>query len=66
MNQIQLIEYCSNQLTKVICSHGPESEYVTVAFFKLQAAKMGIPVSEMFIWANAESERLKKLALDAL
>jgi hypothetical protein len=64
MNQIELISYYSDQLQKVLESHGAESDYFTVAFFNLQGAKMGIPLEELFDWANAEQQRLHQIALD--
>lgn len=64
--QIELIEYYSAQLKKVLISHGPESEHFVVVFYQLQGAKMGIPLNEMFDWANTEAERLKVIALDKL
>jgi hypothetical protein len=62
MNQKEKIEYYKNQLTKVIQSHGAESDYTTNAFFKLKAAQMGI--ENLHEWATEEGERLHQIALD--
>lgn len=64
--QKELISYYVEQLKKVLASHGAESEYFTVAFFTLQGAKMGLPMDELFDWANAEAQRLHQVTLDKL
>ncbi|MFS1428774.1 hypothetical protein LMH73_016925 [Vibrio splendidus] len=64
--QIERIAYYSKQLSKVIESHGADSDYTTHAFFTLQAAKMGMEVGEGSEWAQKEQERLHKLTLDRL
>lgn len=63
-NQIGLIEHYSKELTKVIASHGADSEYTTYAFFVLQGVKMGKPLSAVFDWARSETDRLHQLTLD--
>lgn len=64
--QEEQIAYHKQQLEKILKSHGAESEAFTAAFFRLQAAMMGMPIESMFDWANAETERLHKIALEQL
>ncbi len=66
MSQIELINYYSEDLKKTLASHGAVSEYFTVAFYKLQAAKMGLPLEELSNWSNDETKRLHQIALDKL
>ena len=65
-NQIELISYYTEQLKKVIESHGGDSDYSTHAFFTLQAAKLGLPIEGLNAWATTEMERLHQIALDRL
>ena len=64
MNQIETINYLSQNLSKVIASHGADSDYSSQAFYQLQAAKMGLTGSAIYEWANSEMERLKQISLD--
>lgn len=64
--QTQNIQHFSAQLTKVIASHGADSDYTAQAFFNLQAARMGIPLDEAFKWAESEMARLKAITLNRL
>lgn len=66
MTQIEIIKYQSDQLVKCIESHGADSDYTAVAFYQLQAAKMGKPTTELYKWAEAEFERLKKITLESM
>lgn len=61
--QIELIEYYSQQLKKVLVSHGAESEHFSMAFYKLQGAKLGLSVQALCAWADKETTRLHKKAL---
>ena len=49
-----------SQFQKIIEAYGLRSDAALGAFFKFQAAKMGIPEKESFAWASAEVERLQK------
>lgn len=66
MTQIELIAHHSQNLVKVISSHGADSEYTTHAFFSLQAAKMGMGVAEINEWATKKCEELHQETLDRL
>ena len=66
MNQKDLIKHYSAELIKVISAHGAESEYTVGAFYRLQAAKMGIPQSEMYKWALTKADQLQEETLAAL
>lgn len=66
MTKIEQINHFTNQFNKVVGSHGVDSEHAVNAFFVLQAAKMGMPTTKIFKWANAETERLHEIALQQL
>ncbi len=66
MTHKENIEYHKNQFNKVVSSHGADSEYAVNAFFVLQGAKMGMPVSDLFKWAISETEKLHQTTLDQL
>lgn len=66
LNQIEHINHQSDNLKKVLASHSADSDYVSYAFFALQAAKMGIGLSEQHAWATKEVERLHKMTLEQL
>lgn len=60
MNQNKMIEKYSSDLTKVIESFGADSDAVVAAFFRLQAARMGKPITEFFDWVRDESEKIEE------
>jgi hypothetical protein len=66
MNQIQLIKHFSKNISKVLASHGAETEYFSMAFFQLQAAKNGLDIKEITPWAQTELDRQKKITLAAI
>lgn len=64
--QIELIAHYSKEFTKVVTTHGAESDYATMAFFKLQAAKMSKSVEEIGEWSTQEFDRLKEITLESV
>jgi hypothetical protein len=64
MTPIEIIDHQTEQLKKVLISHGAQSDHFVVAFFQLQAAKMGH--SEPYKWALSEAERQHKITLEQL
>jgi hypothetical protein len=59
--QIELINYYTKHLEKVITVYGLNSDYTNNAFFLLQAVKLNIPQENIFDWANNECEKLKNV-----
>jgi hypothetical protein len=66
MNQKELIKHYSAELVKVISAHGAESDATVGAFYRLQAAKMGLPQAEMYKWALNKAEQLEEKTLAVL
>ncbi|MCG9575477.1 hypothetical protein L1D14_04420 [Vibrio tubiashii] len=62
--QSECIEHYSREFIKVFSQWGAESDYTTLAFYKLQAARLGMTGRELHDWANTENLRLKQITLD--
>jgi hypothetical protein len=65
-SQVELISFFVDELKKVSQSHDLASDYVSNSFFKLQAAKIGMPTKEIFKWSNEEISRLHEKTLNYL
>jgi hypothetical protein len=57
------IAHFTDNLQKVLASHGAASEHFVYAFFTLQGEIANVPQYALFDWAKAETERLHKLAV---
>lgn len=66
MNQIETIAHFEKNFNKVVASKGATSPYSTYAFFQLQAVMMGKCGGAVYIFADAEMERLKEITLECL
>lgn len=66
MNQNETIEHLSSNLNKVIASHGADSDHTAMAFYQLQAARIGLSGRALYDWAEAEMARAKDIALSLL
>ncbi|MEI8659407.1 hypothetical protein [Vibrio sp. Hal054] len=60
------IDHFERNLSKCIEHHGLISDYTTLAFYELQAAKMGMELQESYEWGKKEMERVKELTLSRL
>lgn len=56
--QLELIQYFTKKLEKVISFHGVNSDYTIYAFFLLQGANMNLPQEEIYEWARKKSDEL--------
>jgi hypothetical protein len=64
-----LIQYHKNQFLKVMSAYGLDSfksDATTAAFFRLQAAKIGVPEDKIFAWATKKTEEIHEEALTLL
>lgn len=57
------IAHFTDNLHKVLASHGADSEHFVYAFFTLQGEIASIPQASLFDWAKSETERLHTLAV---
>lgn len=62
--QKELIEYYKKQFDKVVKSHGADSDHAIHAFMLLRGAKIGHNTKTIFKYANKETERLIKQAIN--
>lgn len=63
-SQVELIEYYTKQLHKVLKDNAPTSQYAHSAFFMLQAINMGMSIRDAGTWASKEVDRLHDIAVD--
>jgi len=57
MNNNELIAHYAEQVSKVIASHGADSDYFTMASLNLEAARMCMSVKEIHAWSEKEFAR---------
>ncbi len=62
--QKELIAKAASNFVKIVAMHGAESEFATMAFFKLQAFKAGLQPSEAYEWATSEFNRLQDIFVE--
>lgn len=63
MNNNELIAHYAEQVSKVIASHGADSDYFTMASLNLEAARMCMSVKEIHAWSEKEFARLRAIRL---